>query len=91
VKDSFSYTIWTLRIHGNAIWAHQRLDNMSRNDQRCTTTIFEHICHSIPERHHDILNHVGETCAACFPSIEMFEKKRSTPQTKEMRISSKGS
>jgi len=38
---------------------------MSGNDQRCATTIFEYICHSIPGRHHDIFNHVEETCAAC--------------------------
>jgi len=64
---------------------------MSRNDQRCVTTIFEHICHSIFERHHDILNHAKETCVACFLNIEMFKSKRSTPQTKEMRISSRES
>jgi len=62
---------------------------MLGNDQRCTTTIFGHICHSIFERHHDILNHAKETCAACFPDIGMFKKKRPTPQIKEMRISSK--
>jgi len=64
---------------------------MSGNDQRYITTILEHICHSISERHHDILNHAKETCAACFPDIEMFKKKKSTPQIKEMRISSRGS
>jgi len=64
---------------------------MLENDQRCTTTILEHICHNISERHHDILNHAKETCAACFPNIKMFEKKKSTPQIKEMRISSKES
>jgi hypothetical protein len=64
---------------------------MSRNDQRCATTIFEHICHSISGRHHDILNHVKETCAACFLDIEMLKSKKSTPQTREMRISSKES
>jgi len=52
---------------------------MSRNDQRCATTIFEYICHSIPKRHHDILNHAKETCVACFPNIGMFKLKRSTP------------
>jgi hypothetical protein len=51
---------------------------MSENDQRCTTTILGHICHSISGRHHDILNHAKETCAACFPDIEMFKKKKST-------------
>jgi hypothetical protein len=64
---------------------------MSKDDQRYATTIFEYICHSISERHHDILNHIEETCIACFPSIEMFERKRSTPQIKEMRISSRRS
>ena len=64
---------------------------MSGNDQWCATTIFEHICHSISERHHDILNHAKETCVACFPSIEMLKQKRSTSQIKEMRISSKES
>jgi len=64
---------------------------MSRNDQRCATTIFEYICHSISERHHDILNHVEETCIACFSDIGMFEQKRSTSQTREMRIPSKES
>jgi len=64
---------------------------MSENDQWCATTIFEYICHSIFERHHDILNHAEETCAACFPSIEMFKLKKSTSQTKEMRISSRES
>jgi len=52
---------------------------MSRNDQRCATTIFGYICHSIPKRHHDILNHAKETCVACFPNIGMFKLKRSTP------------
>jgi hypothetical protein len=51
---------------------------MSGNDQRCTTTIFGHICHNISGRHHDILNYAEETCAACFSNIEMFEKKRPT-------------
>jgi len=64
---------------------------VSGNDQRCATTIFEHICHSIPERHHDILNHAEETCAACFLNIEMFERKKPTPQIREMRISSRES
>jgi len=64
---------------------------MSRNDQRCATTIFEHICHSISERHHDILNHAKETCAACFSNIKMLKSKKSTPQIKEMRISSRES
>jgi len=64
---------------------------MSGNDQWCAMTIFEYICHSISERHHDILNHAEETCAACFPDIEMFEQKRSTSQIKEMRIPLRGS
>jgi len=64
---------------------------MSGNDQRCTTTILKYICHNISKRHHDILNHAEETCAACFPNIEMFKQKKSTPQIKEMRISSRGS
>ncbi len=64
---------------------------MLENDQRCATTIFEHFCHNILERHHDILNYVRETYVACFPSIGMFEQKRFTPQIKEMRISSKKS
>jgi len=64
---------------------------MSRNDQRCATTIFEYICHSISERYHDILNHAEETCTACFLNIKMFKQKRSTSQIKEMRISSKES
>jgi len=64
---------------------------MLENDQRCATTIFEHICHNISERHHDILNHVEETCAACFSDIEMLKQKRSTSQIKEMRISSRES
>jgi len=64
---------------------------MSGNDQRCATTIFEYICHSISERHHDILNHVERTCIACFLSIGMFESKRSTSQIKEVRIPSRES
>jgi len=64
---------------------------MSRDDQRCATTILEHICHSISERHHDILNHAKETCAACFLDIKMFKQKKLTPQTREMRISSRES
>jgi len=51
---------------------------MSGNDQRCATTIFEYICHSISERHHDILNHAEETCIACFSNIRMFKSKEST-------------
>ena len=51
---------------------------MLENDQRCVTTIFGYICHSISERHHNILNHIEETYVACFPSIRMFELKRST-------------
>jgi len=51
---------------------------MSRNDQWCATTIFGYICHSIFERHHDILNHAKETCVACFLNIEMFKRKKST-------------
>jgi hypothetical protein len=64
---------------------------MSKNDQRCITTILEYICYNIFEQHHDILNHAKETCAACFPDIEMFKQKKSTPQIKEMRISSRES
>jgi len=64
---------------------------MLGNDQWCATTIFEYICHSILGRHYDILNHTKETCAACFPSIEMLKQERSTPQIKEMRISSRES
>ncbi len=64
---------------------------MSENDQWCATTIFEHICHNIPGRHHDILNHAEETCVACFLNIEMFKQKRFTSQIKEMRISSRES
>jgi len=51
---------------------------MSRNNQRCATTIFGHICHSILGRHHDILNHVEETCATCFLNIKMLKSKKST-------------
>jgi len=51
---------------------------MSGNDQRCAMTIFEHICHNIFERHHDILNHVKETCATCFLDIRMFKQKKPT-------------
>ena len=64
---------------------------MLENDQRCATTTFEYICHNISRRHHNILKHVKETCATCFPNIGIFESKRSTPQTREMRISSKES
>ncbi len=64
---------------------------MSRNDQRCATTIFGYICYSISKRHHDILKHARGTCATCFPSIGMFEQKESTSQIKEMRIPSKES
>ena len=32
VKNNFSNSIWTLRVFDNVVWAHQRLDNMLRND-----------------------------------------------------------
>ena len=73
MKNNFSNSIWTLRIHDNVVWAHQCLDNVSRNDQRCITRALKCVCYRVPWRYIDLFQDTKETRTTCKDNVAMFE------------------
>ena len=88
MKNNFSNSIWTLWILDNVVWAHQRLDNMSRNDQRCITRALECVCCRVFRWYIDVFQNINETKATCTHDVIMFRTTTIIIQIKEMRISS---
>ena len=61
MKNNFSNSIWTLRIFDNVVWAHQRLDNLSRNDQRCITRALKCVCCRVSQWYINVFQDINET------------------------------
>ena len=47
MNDSFSNSIWTIRVYGHVVRAHERLSDMSGIGQQCAQKISEYLCHRI--------------------------------------------